>query len=273
MNFEEFDKANRSDLRNLAKECFDRSQAEPESSQKKAALLLQAQFYVAEMDRRHGGRTALRDLVLEIVVILLIGFEIVLALKQGKDEDQLMDKQNGILSSLQTSTANTATALNGLLTMTGTMNGSASATASTLGTLESTTKTMSKAVQDQLSLFYQPSVAVYYNLADKRIFVANEGRTDLLITAWKYSNEGRNELKPTQTIAPNASWFMVTSEIQKKLEAATPKGAVTSTPMSFYLNDEHGKRYVVLAHLLAAWPEDKFEIVVQTELIKPEPKP
>jgi hypothetical protein len=158
LNFEQFDSAKRSDLRNLAKECFDKSQAEPESSEKKASLLLEAQFYMAEMDRRQGGRTAWRDLLLEIVVILLIGFEIVLALKQGNDEDQLMDKQNRILFGLQQSTSDTATTLKGLLTMTATMNESASATAKTLVAVESTSKETSKALQDQLSLFYQPSV-------------------------------------------------------------------------------------------------------------------
>ena len=246
VDFEQFDKAKRSELRNLAKECFEKSQEEPIFSERKVSLLLEAQFYMTEMDRREGGRIALRDLLLEIVVILLIGGEIWLAIKQGREQGAFMSKQNGILTSLQQSTSDTASTLKGLLTMTVTMNQSASATATTLQSLQSTTEAMNKAVQAQLSLFYQPSVTATFDMGTKKIVITNLGRTDLHITDVKYADGPREPVHPTETIAPNSGWFMDAEVIQKALTDGTPKSTVKSVPISFYVADEHHKRYAVM---------------------------
>src|SRR2546430_8667826 len=98
--FEEFEKATQRELRERAKECFEKAQPDlfTEANYANTALLQEAQFYMSELERRAGSRIALRDLLLEIVVIFLIGGEILLGIKAGRDEDKLMDKQNKILS-------------------------------------------------------------------------------------------------------------------------------------------------------------------------------
>src|ERR1700687_6169780 len=107
MTFEEYEKASKRVLRAQAKESFD--QANQNASWGGApTLLLQAQFYMQELDRRHDSLISLRDLILEIIVISLIGGEIWLGWRQGTDEALLMNRQNKILANLDKSTAATA---------------------------------------------------------------------------------------------------------------------------------------------------------------------
>jgi hypothetical protein len=106
MTFEEFEKATKAELRSRAKDCFDNSAVyQPSDPMLTVPLILNAQFYMQELDRRHGSRIAVRDLILEIVVILLIGGEIWHGFKAAKEEGALMDKQNAILANLADSTA------------------------------------------------------------------------------------------------------------------------------------------------------------------------
>jgi hypothetical protein len=71
MTFEDFEKANPEKLREEARSCFDKAEANP-SWGGAPTLLLQAQFLMMERDRREAGRIAKRDLNLEIIVIGLI---------------------------------------------------------------------------------------------------------------------------------------------------------------------------------------------------------
>lgn len=278
MSFDEFEKATDDDLKAEAKRCFDESRAlTPADLHYKAPLMLEAQFYMQERDRRDSSRVALRDLRLELVVIGLIGIEIVLsivgiviAVREGNAQATLTEKQTGILTSLQQSSSDTAQTLKGLLETTGKMNESASSTAGTLGHLQSTTEAMNKAVQAQLSLFYQPSVSALFDMSTKRILLTNSGRTNVTIAGIKYADLPIEDLHPTQIIPPSSSWFAYVEQLEKNLEAITPKGTMKSVPISFYLLDEHHKKYVMNGHLLAGWPEDKFQIFIQVESVQPE---
>ena len=69
----------------------------------------------ADVDKRKHDRIAVRDLVLEIVVILLIGWEIALGITQGRDEDVLMDKQTKVLDQLNANASLTTATLEKLL--------------------------------------------------------------------------------------------------------------------------------------------------------------
>ncbi len=133
MTFEQFEKARPEDLKAQAKECFDLINSPQIPNEFQVAKLLEAQFYMQELDRRHGSWVATRDLILEIVVIVLIGAEIVLAVKQGVDEGVMMDKQNAILSKLNDSSSATATSMRLLAGMTKAMSDDIRTTSRTLG--------------------------------------------------------------------------------------------------------------------------------------------
>lgn len=125
MTFEEFEIATDVELTRETKICFDKYNDPNQGEGNKPALLLEAQFYMQELGRREDSQVARRDLILEIVVIVLIGLEIVLAVygtrlavKQGNDEDVRMTKQMEILGHLDGNMQTTAqTLLNSLTTM------------------------------------------------------------------------------------------------------------------------------------------------------------
>jgi hypothetical protein len=78
MTFEDFEKATPEKLREEAKSCFDKAEENP-SWGGAPTLLLQAQFYMMERDRREAGRVAERDFSLERIVIGLISLELIAA--------------------------------------------------------------------------------------------------------------------------------------------------------------------------------------------------
>jgi hypothetical protein len=107
MRVEEFESLTKKQLREKANECF--VQLYTAGTLDKAGILAEAQFYLREIDRRYESWISLRDLVLEIVVIVLIGLELYFGITEG-------NKQAMILNQMNTSTTATATAMGNLLT-------------------------------------------------------------------------------------------------------------------------------------------------------------
>jgi hypothetical protein len=101
MNTEEFEKATEKDLRRKANDSFDK--LKDSGSQEWPALLLSAQFYMDEIERREHDRVAKRDLLLELVVILLIGLELYFGITGGNAQLDVLQKLNA--SASQTATA------------------------------------------------------------------------------------------------------------------------------------------------------------------------
>jgi hypothetical protein len=102
MKAEEFENAKEKDLRRKANECFEK--LENSGSHEKPALLIEAQFYMDEIERRKQDTIARRDLILELVVIALIGLELYFGITGG-------NQQLCVLQKLDKSTGETATAL------------------------------------------------------------------------------------------------------------------------------------------------------------------
>jgi hypothetical protein len=172
MLFDEFEKATPEQLRHRAKECFNaamRPQVFGDSSN--VTSLLEAQFYMQELDRREAEEAGKhtrwienRDFWLETVVIILIGAEIILsiwgirlAIQEGRDEQTLMNKQNAVLDNLAKSSA---------------------ATANALQTLQGTTDAMNTAVHNQLARTSLPNIWTSFLLPKHQISIANRGSYD-----------------------------------------------------------------------------------------------
>src|SRR5258708_5628993 len=113
MTFEEFEKADAEELRQQAKASFDKARKFGESWGGAPTLLLEAQFYMMEMDRRRveqdrkyaeihrkrDAKIAERDFRMEVVVIFLILLEliaaiigIVMAIREGKEQAQVLEQ-------------------------------------------------------------------------------------------------------------------------------------------------------------------------------------
>src|SRR6266853_6771984 len=107
MTFEEFEKAKPSELREYAKARFEMATTSAYSIEGISESLAEAQFYLGELDRMENAKIARRDFRMELIVILLIGFELIVAVggiifatreakSQTAHEDAMMDKQNTI---------------------------------------------------------------------------------------------------------------------------------------------------------------------------------
>ena len=71
MRLKEIEKLKKKDLKQRVDEAFARA------DEKGPGYLAEAQFYMRELEHRRDSFTSIRDLVLEIVVIALIGWEII----------------------------------------------------------------------------------------------------------------------------------------------------------------------------------------------------
>jgi hypothetical protein len=239
MTLEEFERTTEQELRQKANECFAKS--ETAGTGDKPYLYLEAQFYIGEIERRHHSkegkqdrRTALRDFVLEIVVILLIGGEIWLAYKQGKDEDLLMDKQNGVLQKLEDSS---------------------SATAGTLTALETTTDAMSKAVEAQLAIANGLQVQIDFENVSKRMRVRNTGNTNITLYGRRFlwQNEPASLEKQPIKIPAKASQDIQADYFYDELAGKTPPNRPSAVPVELYLKDYQNVEYVAQSTLVGQW--------------------
>jgi hypothetical protein len=86
VKLEDYENWNKKKLRQIINACFEHApDAEPVD---RLAVLLEAQFYTREMERRSDSWISRRDFFLEIVVILLIGWEVLMGYKQDHLQNQ-----------------------------------------------------------------------------------------------------------------------------------------------------------------------------------------
>jgi len=246
MRVEEFEKLTKKQLRSKANVCF--ATAAPAGEFVRTALLTEARFYMDELERRADSWVSIRDLFLEIVVILLIGGEIWLGVHEGKQQAAAFEKMQGVLSSLQASSE---------------------ATAKTLTALQSTTESMNTAIQKELSLFYDVSVATVYSAPDKRLIVSNVGRTNVVIGGIKIANvvalaipEGR-VLPPQSNFNSDMNGTLAYDFVER--QAAQDKDGFT--PFDVYVRNERREEFVIHSYFVV---KDKAITNVQEGSITPQ---
>ena len=125
MRAEEFDKASIEELQAHANVCFDMAQSPRQeplvmrpgarpfdlSDEAKLRLLLEAQFYMTAVARKRDEQVAKRDFRMEVAVIVLIGAEIVLSLIGIYTGIHEANQQSNVLSSIEKSTKDSASAM------------------------------------------------------------------------------------------------------------------------------------------------------------------
>jgi hypothetical protein len=98
------------ELEQLARKCHE-SGLTAIGSEAGTGYLLQAQIYRNELDRRHDSRISIRDFILEMVVILMIGAEIWMGYRQETNQQRDFAGQQKVLNAMQSSMTTTATQL------------------------------------------------------------------------------------------------------------------------------------------------------------------
>jgi len=230
MRFEEFEKARLTDLKREAKSRFGEYKDSNTGGMEKPALLLEAQFYMNEMDRRHDNWIARRDLILEVIVIVLIGMEIVLGWCQGK----VIDKQTKILQDVS---------------------------ASSLATV--------KVLQNQLDLFYEPSVAGSFVPTTKEFNLLNNGRTNIELWGSKLANGKPVLFKLASMLPLNAGYRFGANALYNQLSELVKSRSTLFLPYDVCLRNEGGKEYI--AHFQLAVFRQQGTLMIFTQLNGVEP--
>jgi hypothetical protein len=131
INLANIDKLSKKELKLAIEGCFEH--APDASPTDRLAILQEAEFYTKELDRRSDSWVSIRDLILEIIVIGLIGWEIHMGYRQAADEATEFAQQQKIFQNLETSSQ---------------------ATADTLTALKTTMQAMNTGIQTDLALNY-----------------------------------------------------------------------------------------------------------------------
>jgi hypothetical protein len=193
------------------------------AEQKGPGYLAEAQFYMRELEHRRDSFTSIRDLVLEIVVIALIGWEIHMSYRGERLESQNFEKEQAVFANLQTSSA---------------------ATAGTLTALEDTSKQMNEAVQKELAFSYEVSLNVKFDVTTDRIIVSNEGRTRVALWGSKVGKSGVVMEKGPRTLTPGVPYLIIGHEVTTGLSGIVPKGGFPPVPFVMFIKNERGEEFV-----------------------------
>lgn len=218
MRLKEIEKLTKKELRQRVDEAFEKA------DEKGPGYLAEAQFYMRELEHRCDSRTSIRDLILEIIIIALIGWEIHMSYRGERLESQNFEKGQGVFANLQASSA---------------------ATAGTLIALQETSKQMNEAVQKELAVSYEVSLNVKYDITTDRIIITNEGRTSVALWGSKVGNGGTVMEKTPRTLTPGVPYSIPGPEVALGLTGIGQVG-VQKPPVPFvmFVKNERGEEFV-----------------------------
>lgn len=171
MRLADFENATTQQLRQKVDELFEEAETAEYIPQCEARLL-EARFYLAEIERREHNKVGQRDFWMEASVIFLILIEIVLsiygirlAIRQGNDADALMTKQMVVLSQL---------------------NANMQTTAQTLQTSLTTMQSMNDRLAVELGRMSQ--ITVDFSFSGTKASISNQGNVDLQFCGFKVAD-------------------------------------------------------------------------------------
>jgi hypothetical protein len=242
MDLEELGRLKRKQLRARANGCF--GLAESRGVAERPGHIAEAEFYMRELENRRNSFTSIRDLILEMVVIALIGWEIHMSYRGERLESQNFEKEQAVFANLQTSSA---------------------ATAGTLIELQSTSRQMNEAVQKELAVAYEVSLNVKFDITSDHIIITNEGRTRVALWGSKVGKSGTVMEKGPRTLTPGVPYLITGHEVSTGLTGVVPKGGFAPVPFVMYVKNERGEEFVAryeFAQLLMMGPSHIEPIMV-----------
>jgi len=193
------------------------------ADEKGPGYLAEAQFYMRELEHRRDSFTSIRDLILELIVIALIGWEIHMSYRGEGMESQNFEKEQAIFTSLQASSA---------------------ATAGTLIALEETSKQMNEAVQTELAVSYEVSLNVKFDVTSDQIIITNEGRTRVSLWGSKVGKSAVVMEKGPRTLTLGVPYLITGHEVTTGLTGVIPKGGFPPVPFVMFIKNERGEEFV-----------------------------
>ena len=271
LNLDNIEQASEEQLRNAVRGCFEQARKAVSAPQSASAWFAEAQFYIAELQRRdaeserkYSRRISFRDLILEVVVIILIGVEIyegiqqskvldnqltVLqtvqtnAVEQGNADKKLWDKQNDLLTKLQEAAGKSADSSERTY--------QDKATVKSLESLQSSTDSMSKATQAQLALFYDVQLQATWEDSIKKVRLSNNGRVSVVITRVDLDHMPIN-LPSITTITPGSGNDLGIQFINNEIEEGAQNKPKTHT-LTFTIKNNRQESFVMEVSMNLTW--------------------
>lgn len=241
-------------------------------------ILSEAQFYLDEIERREGreerrrqSRIGFRDFILEVIVIVLIGLEIIFgivggnqqlaALKRLKDGS---DQQLALLQTMNTSAGQTATILKNLSDE---QNQALTAQQQTLQIITQ----MNGALQAQLGLSYVPELTLTYNESQKSLLFQNFGKMNISLFGTKVSDQPERLMFPEpRIIVPSTGFTWSIEESLKAVSLRVPKGGREQVRYDVYFKNAKEKKFTASYFVIFLWKGDAMSVSVQMIGIAPE---
>lgn len=214
-----------------------------------------AQFYVSELDRRENRRTNKErdrietrrrrvDLLIEFLIVVLIGLEIVLGIHASRQQTKDAAAQVAAQQSMQTVLRQ--------------MEITSAATAKTMTALEATTETMNGSLQKQVALFYDVQVNVVYNENTKKLVIINNGRTNISLWSQRVGDEGAMAItyKKPDLVPPAGTYELPMDDAIKIMAAVLPKDQTRPFTFTFLIKNEKQEKFTVNGDFVATWHGD-----------------
>jgi hypothetical protein len=272
MNLEDLSRMSEAELRAKANEKLKKLDVNlPQGySIDEGPVLSEAQFFIDEIERRKQSWTGLRDLILEIVVILLIGAELIYGVWGGNQQLVILqtlkasaDQQLVVLQNLNKSASETAKIMKAL----GDKQDVALATQQQ--TLQLTGQ-MNGALQTQLGLNFLPALTLIYDAPTKSLVFQNFGKTNLSLWGSKLGDEPRSMTPEPRIITPTAGYKFPVDDLLKVESQKVPKGTTETLRFPVYLKTANGKKYTATFLIIPNWKDDTLMLNVQLVGIGPE---
>jgi hypothetical protein len=247
MNIDELSKMSEEELHLRANIHLEKLDKQFVSEMQKEHHVSQAQFYLAELERRvqakeriESERIGKRDYRLELWVIGLIGAELVLAVVGIVFGWVEGNKQTKVLDQLNQSSAATAATLTAL------RQAQEASLETQRHTLENITA-MNDALQDELDLNLTEAMQYSGGMTGgghERVDFSNSSRTVLWLCGSKFGTEPTAMRKRPTMLTPGSSAPFEISDLIAKTIKAMGTTTEATVPFELYLKRENGTKYV-----------------------------
>jgi hypothetical protein len=247
MKIEDIENASEANLRKQLQECYARVDSLDELAG--TTQLYKARFLIDELERRKNDKVSRRDFWLEIAIIILISIEIgfsYVAFKEAPQQLRALNATKDALIDVQQSSATTA---------------------ATLSVLQQTMQMMNSAVQRQAGLLSEVSVAITYDVGQKRIIISDTGNADLTLWGDKISDQLPTMNAEPFVIPHGGFYYLLAESFYKEVSTKLVKGSETRIPFEIYLKNDTGQKYVVRSKFFCKWDGDVLQVNTQTTAI------
>jgi hypothetical protein len=292
MTYEETEKVSKQTLKRKVNESL--ALAETRGVAERPGHIADAEFYMRILEDRRDTRVSIRDFILEIVVILLIGWEIHMSYRAERLQSQNFDKEEKVFTNLE---ANSSATAKTLTTVEGTMetmnkntadtvtamqklrmqqNDSLTAQQNSLATLKNTLSSitkMEKALEQELNLAFDVSVAIMTNNTARHISIVNQGKTAVSVWGGKLNDDQPTKFDNPKFIVPGTQVEFFLENAFTHLASLVPRETERTFPLEFYLLSADGKPYIVRGVVSGLWEKDQFNLYSTISSIKQEAWP